>query len=229
MEIKFIGVGGAFDTNYINSSAIVTLNGKRYLVDCGHSVFPQLVQKGVADKIDAVIITHLHDDHIGSLSSFAFYTYHMLGRKLKILLPDHTTFKEKFFQLVSLTMVRYQNYLDFVAIDKSEIEPIETTNLHSQGMETFSFLFYEGNQMIAYSGDLGHPDFLFQEIGKRNINTSTLTIFHDTSFYRNTAHAYYQDLMKWKDQFNIYSYHCNPEQNPSDNMLPLVFNSPYFL
>lgn len=229
MEIKFVGVGGAFDANNINSSAIININSQRLLIDCGHSVYPELVKKDLANKIDAVVLTHFHDDHIGSFSSFAFYCFHVLGKKIKVFLPENEAFREKFFHFVSITTVRYENYMEVATIDKSIMEPVETTNLHSPGMPSFSYFFYEGKEAIVYSGDLGDPDFLFKEIEKRKLDCSSLLIFHDTSFFKNTAHAYYKDLMKWQGKYKIFSFHCPTDEIPPDNTLPLVYNSEYFL
>jgi L-ascorbate metabolism protein UlaG (beta-lactamase superfamily) len=228
MQINFVGTGGAFDANYVNSSALVTLNDKKYLVDCGHSVFPELVRKDLVAGIDRVLITHLHDDHVGSVGTLVFYNYHVLGRKITVLLPNHVAYIEKFKQLVSTTIVHFEHYLNIDLIDDTTIKSFDTTGLHYEGMESFGYLFSEGDKHLLYSGDLGQPDFLFNRIGEMNIDPANLQIFHDISFYRNSAHAYYQDLIKWQDKYLIYGYHCNPEKNPKDNTIPLVFNEDSF-
>ena len=228
MQIKFVGTGGAFDANYVNSSAIITLNTKNYLIDCGHSVFPELVKKNLVPQIDFVLITHLHDDHVGSLGTLIFYNYHVLGRKLTVLLPNHPIFIQKFKQLVSLTVVNFESYMNIESIDGVSVKSFETTGLHYEGMESFSYLFSDNQNHFVYSGDLGNPDFVFNRIDELKLISSDLTVFHDISFYRNSAHAYYQDLLKWKEKYSIYGYHCNPEKNPKDNSIPLVYNEESF-
>ena len=226
MQIKFLGTGGAFDANLINSAAILSIKEKRYLLDCGHSVFPILVKKGVADKIDAVVITHLHDDHVGSLSTFAFYCHHVLGKKLTVLVPLHDVFEAKLRQLFSITIGKYEKYVDIKPLEPA-IQGIETTNFHTTGMESFSYLFKDEEEYIAYSGDLGDPDLLFNYLQENEYDPQHCTVFHDTSFIRSSAHAYYKDLMKWQQAFVLYAYHCDPSKAPSDNTLPLVYNSSF--
>ncbi|MCS7073181.1 MAG: hypothetical protein NZ108_01810, partial [Bacteroidia bacterium] len=52
------------------------------------------------------------------------------------------------------------------------------------------------------------------------------TIFMDTCFFPSVKpHAYYQDIAKWLNTYTIFGYHHNPEQNPSDNQVPLVWNN----
>ena len=69
MELKFLGTGGAFDWECGNSSALVSFKGETILIDCGCVVYQQLCRLNLIDKIDAILITHFHDDHVGSLSS----------------------------------------------------------------------------------------------------------------------------------------------------------------
>jgi ribonuclease BN (tRNA processing enzyme) len=89
LGIRFVGTGGAFDVELGNSAAIVSMAEANYLVDCGHSVFPRLVQLGLVSKIDGILITHLHDDHVGSLSSLVLYHSLVLQKgRMKIYVPS---------------------------------------------------------------------------------------------------------------------------------------------
>jgi ribonuclease BN (tRNA processing enzyme) len=227
MQVKFIGTGGAFDIHYTNSSAIVYLNNKKYLIDCGYSVFSKLVQLNLANEIDAVLITHLHDDHVGSLGTLAFYRFHVLGKKLRVLLPPNEKYLEKFNQLTSVTIGNCDSYLDIETLDQEDVISIDTTGKHYLCMESFAYVFKEKDEVLAYSGDLGDPDFLFETLKKRNI-ASQSTVFHDICFYPNPTHSYYKELMKWQKEFKLYGYHCNPEKNPPDNSIPLVYNEKGF-
>lgn len=50
----------------LRQSALVELNGKRILVDCGPDFRQQILSTGDA-HLDALLITHIHYDHIGGL------------------------------------------------------------------------------------------------------------------------------------------------------------------
>jgi ribonuclease BN (tRNA processing enzyme) len=227
MQIKFVGTGGAFDIHYTNSSAIVYLNSKKYLIDCGYSVFSKLIEHNLVNEIDAVLVTHLHDDHVGSLGTLAFYRFHVLGKKLKVLLPPNEQYQQKFRQLVAVTIGNCDSYLDFEEINQEDIISVDTTGKHYSCMESFAYIFKDQNEVYAFSGDLADPNFLFETLKQLNL-AQISTVFHDICFYQNPTHSYYKELMKWQSTFKLYGYHCNPEKNPADNTIPLIYNEKGF-
>ncbi len=98
--IKFLGVGGAFaPLSKGNSSMLITSEtGKNLLFDCGSSVqFVLGKDFGLTPSdIDAIYISHVHADHIGSLEWFAFYRYFVpkKGKKGKVIKPKLYAVKE---------------------------------------------------------------------------------------------------------------------------------------
>src|SRR4030095_1587723 len=67
MLLQFLGTGGAFNPEYGNSAALIRCNGKSILIDCGFTVFAKLKEFNLFNQIDYILITHLHNDHTGSL------------------------------------------------------------------------------------------------------------------------------------------------------------------
>lgn len=64
MEILVLGVGEAADAEFPNASVVVERDGYRVMIDCGHSVPPQLWRLlPDPDAIDALYFTHHHPDH----------------------------------------------------------------------------------------------------------------------------------------------------------------------
>ena len=94
MKIQCIGSGGAFDTNEPNSSFVINYNysgeDKVMLFDCGYNIFQELKENynDLIKDINIVFISHLDDDHIGSLKSLIYYRYFVLGLKTEILRPE---------------------------------------------------------------------------------------------------------------------------------------------
>ena len=81
MRIKQIGNGGAFDFDSTNSSFLIEFN-KNYIMlfDCGYNVFEKLQKlhgESIIDlkNIKGVFISHMDDDHMGSLKTFIYYQY----------------------------------------------------------------------------------------------------------------------------------------------------------
>jgi flavorubredoxin len=82
MKITFLGVGGAYaDENY-QSNMLMEVNGKKILFDCGTDIRFSLKEKfkdinngNISDYIDAVYVSHIHQDHSGGLEWLGFCTY----------------------------------------------------------------------------------------------------------------------------------------------------------
>ena len=64
MQITVLGVGEASDPAERNAAALVASADYRLLIDCGHSVPPELWRRCPdPDSIDSIIFTHHHPDH----------------------------------------------------------------------------------------------------------------------------------------------------------------------
>lgn len=223
MEIKFIGVGGAFDSAYGNSSAIITVNGVKILVDCGHTVFPTLNINGLVSAPDYVLITHLHDDHVGGLSSLLYYRYFSSGgQKTKILTPS-PLFKDLLANFLSFAMLTPERFVEFIPIESiNGVQAIDTYGLHLPEMPGFAYVFSDEADTFVYSGDIGDCNALFEKIEKKRIIPTK--VFHELTFQEGIPpHTYYKDLFAYLNFYRIYGYHCDPQKNPMDNVVPLVY------
>lgn len=86
-RIKQLGNGSAFHPEKINSSFLVDLNGEYLLFDCGYNVFGELIRLNADNEIDLkklkyVFLSHVDDDHIGSIKSLCYYMYFTYNKKL---------------------------------------------------------------------------------------------------------------------------------------------------
>ena len=228
MNIQFLGTGGAFDYQYNNSAAIVNCRGQKILIDCGHSIYPAIRKQNAMDDIQQVLITHTHDDHIGSLSTLAAHLQIFGQRKLVLLWPEEHFLKE-LKKLFEYTLQDVGKYLDFKPIDEVEgVHYINTYGQHTENMQSYAYYFEEDGKRIVYSGDLGDCEPLFKSLDK--LQEMDTMVFHDITFNKLAkAHAYYKDLMRYSEQYTIYGYHCDPQKNPDDNSIPLVENNPQLL
>ena len=95
MKIRQIGNGGAFNFDQTNSSFLIkTDEGNFLLFDCGRNVIDKL-HKLEHEKTDDndfsfkelkyIYISHMDDDHIGSLKSLIYYMFFVVGVKPIIL------------------------------------------------------------------------------------------------------------------------------------------------
>ncbi|WP_114782708.1 MBL fold metallo-hydrolase [Botryobacter ruber] len=222
MQIKFLGTGGAFDVDYLNSAALLEFKDKTILLDCGFTVYPTLVQKNLVSKIDYILLTHLHNDHTGSLASLLLHRHIIEKRDRLSLLYSSEQFRMQIQELLEIQLKDSEKYVEFVPLDQFEgIRVIDTYGQHSEGMQSYAYIF-DDNTRIAYSGDLARPDVLFERLEK--LPQLPTCVFHDITFdAENTGHAYYKKLLPYLNGYKTYGYHCDPTKNPPDNPIRLVF------
>lgn len=230
MKIKFLGTGGAFDYEFGNSSALVEFQGVNILIDCGNSVYRRLRETKLAEKIDYILITHFHDDHVGSLSSVILHHKYFLDppRKARILVPNDT-FKKQIYDYVNFSLTEPLNYLEFLPIETIPgLTAIDTYGKHIEGMQTWAFIFEKEDEILAFSGDLGDPNVIFDHLKTRPAKKTT--VFHEISFLKTDGvHSHYQELNEKLGDYRLYGYHCDPRDEPADNNVPLVCRFPEFL
>lgn len=64
----------------LRTSALVETGGKRILIDCGPDFREQMLRHGVRsvdDRLDALLLTHQHYDHVGGIDDLRPYCYGM--------------------------------------------------------------------------------------------------------------------------------------------------------
>ena len=78
--LKFLGSDSGFGAH--NNSAYIEERDKLTIIDCGFTVFEQIKEKFDLNKYKEinVIVTHLHNDHAGSLSQLILYAYFIFNK-----------------------------------------------------------------------------------------------------------------------------------------------------
>jgi ribonuclease BN (tRNA processing enzyme) len=130
MQYVQFGNGSAFNHEMINSSFIFKSDtGEMLLVDCGWNVYSNLRrdQKTDMGELTTVFITHMDDDHIGSLRTLIYYMYFVRGKVLDICAnKEVVTLLNKY-----LIEIGRQN----LVVEDYRKEPQETFRLHTIGNE----------------------------------------------------------------------------------------------
>jgi ribonuclease BN (tRNA processing enzyme) len=68
MKITVLGASGAFPAaGGATSGYLLEINDKHVLIDCGSGVLSKLFQFIRLDQLDAIILTHLHFDHMSDI------------------------------------------------------------------------------------------------------------------------------------------------------------------
>jgi ribonuclease Z len=94
IDITLLGTGSPIpDANRAGAATLVRAGGATLLVDCGRGVLMRLVAAGVLPiMLDAVLLTHLHSDHITDLNDVITTQWVISGAPtpLRVLGPTRT-------------------------------------------------------------------------------------------------------------------------------------------
>jgi len=88
-----LGVGEAFTRLYYTFGLAVEYDGRWLLIDCPHPIRKMIHEAGQAaglpfdlEQVEAVLITHLHADHVSGVEDFGFFNYFALGRRARVVI-----------------------------------------------------------------------------------------------------------------------------------------------
>jgi ribonuclease BN (tRNA processing enzyme) len=230
MQIRFLGTGGAFEPEYGNSAAIISCNGKNILIDCGFTVYATLKKLDLIGTIDYVVLTHLHNDHCGSVVNLALHYFlisHNSKKKLRMVYPS-PKFRKQTSRMMDASLIRTEDFVEWIPADElKELTVIDTFGLHVKKYQTWAYLFSEGEQSIVFSGDIGDGDLIFRKLKKKKLKQTT--VFHELVFSEVPGHTMYTQLIPHLAEYPIYGYHCDPRKNVPENPVPLVADQPQLL
>ena len=161
------GSGGRLNTCFLLETAKATL-----LVDCGASAMPALKKQGIdPNRIEAIVLSHLHGDHFGGLP-FLLLDAQFLSRReqplliagppgtrarldalLEVFFPKSTGSKWRFAWRVEEIAVGIE--IDLLGHSLSTAEVI-----HQSGAPSTAVRVSDGEKIFAYSGDTEWTDAL---------------------------------------------------------------------
>jgi ribonuclease BN (tRNA processing enzyme) len=91
LQLLPLGVGDAFSALRYSSSHALRADGRWLLVDCPHPIRKMMREASVrgdvaldVDGLEAVVITHLHADHVSGVEDLGFFSHFALGRRARL-------------------------------------------------------------------------------------------------------------------------------------------------
>ncbi len=171
MKVHFLGCGDAFGSGGRNHSAyLVEASDRLFLLDCGPTTLLSMKRAGLnPQRLDAIILSHLHGDHFGGLPFF-FLEYLYQGPRTKPLsIAGPPTTEER---VRTLTHCMYPGTSEHTQLVPTQFHILEPGKQESiEGIQILPFrvphqvreislglkISYQGKQ-ILYSGDSAWTD-----------------------------------------------------------------------
>ena len=213
MELKFLGRGSAFNVKEGNTSAYYKKNNMLLLIDCGTTVFKSIQDKHLLNDVKEVnvLITHLHDDHVGSLSSLIMYCYYCKSIKVNVFYPDYDIVK--YLELTGAKVNELWNYIKLNYISKyMGLDKIINFQVkHCNEIASYSYLFEHNKKSYYYSGDTTGD--LLKSLDLNEI----YKVYHDTCLadYKGNVHTSLRklcELIPKEFRHKIYCMHLDNDE-----------------
>lgn len=180
MKLHTLGTShGATEPNKACSVNLLEVNGAYYLFDCGGNAEGKITDRGIEfDAIRAVFISHMHEDHAGTLSAIVkrFLVYNKSEYILDLHLPEQAgieAFKGWISALhldASSPKTRY--HLVGAGIVYSDenitVTAIPTKHLMDGKFPSYAYMVESADKRFLYTGDLNYtfcdyPSIVFEQ------------------------------------------------------------------
>jgi len=211
MQLTFLGTGSAFCLKNYHPNYLIETNNKRMLIDAGGDIRFSLLNAGYSYKdIQAIYITHLHNDHIGGMEFLAISTY--FDKKCKPIdlfchkiLVDELWFNSLKGGLSSIQgkSLSLQDYFNITTRATGEqfmweglqFEIIQSIHIFNgfSTMPTFGLIIYDPqtDKTIFHTSDTQFiPELFLKYYQKADMIIQDC----ETSTLKSSVHAHYDDI-----------------------------------
>jgi phosphoribosyl 1,2-cyclic phosphodiesterase len=221
IKLNFLGIGSGFNLELGNSSAFFKDKyNNLYLIDCGFDVFAKIIKFDLLKDVNKVYVflTHLHDDHSGSIASLIFYCFYVLNKKVEVMHPSYNIarymslqggLRQTSFKITSDSTIYNDSGKKILSYNFIPVKHIQGMNCY--GLRIKNHMNKE-EHVIYYSGDtLG----LFNGVDKYDsmYSASNITVYQEvthTKTYDGAVHMDLETLSKLipkENRLNVYCMH----------------------
>ena len=166
-QLRFLGVGSAFNAALGTNSAFFHHGGNLYLIDCGETVFERALMANLFDgaKEIVVLITHLHSDHVGSLGTLLGYCYFILKKPATVVCPN-----PQLVELMRLMDIAPHQYRLLSSLNEGGVRAVPVSAKHG-GLIAHSYEITLDGETFFYSGDTSElPETLVADVASGRVS-----------------------------------------------------------
>ena len=203
MNLKFLGIGGAFNTVQGCNCAFIKEGDKILFIDLGLDSFSKIIKYNLLHEINDVyvVITHTHGDHVGGLPTFIQYCSNIKHIKVKII-DNSIDFTNRLVKFLNFAAVNVFDYT-FVKVEQLPFYfglRLKITT-HAPSLECYSIIFTKNGEHVLYTSDSNDIEFVKEKIK----DNSFVKIYCDVSCKGN-KHINFNDL-KHEDKSKLILMH----------------------
>lgn len=146
MDIELIGTGAIYSKYH----SACTLINEDMIVDVPNGTLKQLLNSNhKLEKIDKILITHMHGDHIADIPFLLMYMYKVKKLTRKTIIIGPASIKKRIEQLFEVydyhLLNKIEEYIKFIELEQDQILENEEINYKIE-----SFSVTHGNLKPAY-------------------------------------------------------------------------------
>jgi ribonuclease BN (tRNA processing enzyme) len=173
MRLTIVGSGDAFGTGgRFNTCFHVQTVPATLLIDCGASSLVALKSRGIdPNRVDGVILSHLHGDHFGGLPFLLLDAQHLSRRQRPLLIVGPPGIRARLDAALELffpgtTGTKWRFSWEVIEIEPGHPRDVLGHRLvtaevaHPSGAPSTAVRLSNGTATLAYSGDTGWTDAL---------------------------------------------------------------------
>lgn len=189
IDLKFLGCGAAFYPVLGNTNAVFEKGDTLFFIDFGETAFQKVFSQMHPEKYEKiyVLLTHVHADHCGSLSSLCSYMYLRYGKKVRIIHPTDAAVRLLDVQATGRDCYEYYPEMPSGEAVRCQTVPVK----HVNGMDCFGYYISDEEETIFYSGDTRE---LCEEACRKLLSGEISRVYHDTASYECSAHCCYTHI-----------------------------------
>ena len=161
MQVKALGKYGRFApiNEATNAYLFITKNEKKFIVDFGAGALSELQKYSTILDIEAIILTHLHYDHISDMGTLGYCVGYLGGDKIKVYAPTTPT---------STLDILKSNSFDLNVLDESlelNIDNVRITFMQSvHPIETYAVRMEFSEKTLVYTSDISSEEVLCKNV-----------------------------------------------------------------
>jgi ribonuclease BN (tRNA processing enzyme) len=173
MKLTIVGCGDAFGSGgRLNTCFFLETVKAALLIDCGATVLTALKGQGIdLNRIDGIVLSHLHGDHFGGLPFFLLDAQFLARREKPLLIagPPGTRARldaalEVFFPKSTGSKWRFPWRVEEIAVgvatDVLGHSVLSAEVVHQSGAPSTALRLSDDERVFAYSGDTEWTDAL---------------------------------------------------------------------